>query len=335
MNPIIQRELIGLLRTKRAFAAQAALTAILTALVVLRWPESGRVNISGEQAQAVLRLFGYGLLVSLILLAPVFPASAIVREKQQRTLELLLNSPLTPWSIFLGKLVASLGFILLLLLLSFPAAAACFAMGGVDTAQILHVYLVLLLVALEYSAVALFVSTVAASAETALRYTYGAVLVLTLIPLIPQKFVQGQVGTQLAQIVDSFACISPLPAMMDILGDRGVGSQGLIGPGYVVTRYCIWALIIIAVFVPLTLMKLNYRLFDRSRSSGKITDDRSGMVKFYRRIMFLWFFDPQRRSRLIGPFANPVMVKDFRSQKFGRAHWMMRFFVICLGSEEH
>ena len=61
------------------------------------------MNLSGEQAQAVLRLFGYGLLVSLILLTPVFPASAVVREKQQRTLELLLNSPLTPWSIFLGK----------------------------------------------------------------------------------------------------------------------------------------------------------------------------------------------------------------------------------------
>jgi ABC-type transport system involved in multi-copper enzyme maturation permease subunit len=329
-NPIIQRELIGLLRTRRAFAVQVLLAVILAALVLLRWPESGRVNISGEQAQAVLKLFGYGLLVSLVLLAPVFPASAIVREKQQRTLELLFNSPLSPWSIFLGKLVASLGFVLLLLLLSLPAAAACDAMGGVDRMQILHVYLVLLLVTVEYSVVALFASTIAQNSESALRYTYGAVLTLTLLPVIPQKFMQGQVAPLFAQIVDTFACLSPLPAMMEVLGDRSVGTQGLVGPQHVEWRYCIWALVVIAVFVPMTVLKLNYKLFDRSRSSGKITDERSGGVKFYRRIMYLWFFDPQRRTKLIGPLTNPVMVKDFRSQKFGRAHWMMRFFVICL-----
>src|ERR1035437_10858099 len=107
MNPIIQRELIGLLRTWRTFAAQVVLIAVLAALIGLSWPGTGRVNISGEQAQAVLRLFGYGLLASLILLAPIFPASAVVREKQQHTLELLLNSPLTAWSIFFGQLVAS------------------------------------------------------------------------------------------------------------------------------------------------------------------------------------------------------------------------------------
>jgi hypothetical protein len=46
--------------------------------------------------------------------------------------------------------------------------------------------------------------------------------------------------------------------------------------------------------------------------------------------MYLWFFDPQRRSNLIGPFTNPVMVKEFRTQKFGRGYWMMRFFAVCM-----
>ncbi|MCL2648176.1 MAG: ABC transporter permease [Phycisphaerales bacterium] len=330
MNPIIQRELIGLLRTRRAFAAQVVLTAVLAVLVVLRWPESGRANISGEQAQAVLRLFGYGLLASLVLLAPIFPASAVVREKQQRTLELLLNSPLTPWSIFVGKLVASVGFVILLMCLSVPAAAACYAMGGVGVPQLMHVYAILLLVAIEYSVVALYVSTVSQSAEGALRYTYGAVLFLTIIPLIPQWFVQGQVSPVLAEMVGTFSCLSPAPAMMELLGHKSVGAQGVMGPSSEMFRYVVWALLVIAVFVPLTVMKLNYRLFDRSHAAGKITDDRSMGVKFYRRIMYLWFFDPQRRSKLIGPLTNPVMVKDFRSQKFGRPHWMMRFFGICL-----
>ena len=44
------------------------------------------------------------------------PATSIVREKQRGTLILLLNSPLRPWSIYAGKLIGSLGFVLLLLL---------------------------------------------------------------------------------------------------------------------------------------------------------------------------------------------------------------------------
>jgi ABC-type transport system involved in multi-copper enzyme maturation permease subunit len=330
MNPIIQRELVGLLRTRRAFAAMVILVAVLAALIGLRWPDTGRVNLSGEQAQAVLRLFGYGLLVALILLTPIFPASAVVKEKQQHTLALLLNSPLSPWSIFFGKLIASMGFVLVLILLSLPAAAACYVMGGVDFSQVLRVYWILLAVAVEYAAVALFVSTVAGSSQSALQSTYGAILLLALVPLIPRQFVQGQVDPGVGRMVDTFACISPLPAMMHVLGQAGVGSQGFVGAGSEELWFTIFALVAIAIFIPLTVSKLNYRIFDKSRSGGKVTDDRAASVQAYRRIMYLWFFDPQRRSNLIGPFTNPVMVKEFRTQKFGRAHWMMRFFAICV-----
>ena len=114
-------------------------------------------------------------------------------------------------------------------------------MGGVGYfAQVFHVYLILLLVAVEYSVVALYVSTVAASSETALRYTYGAVLVLTLLPLIPQKFVQGHVDPLLAQIGRH------LRLHLAAAGDdgrsaagSGIGTQGLLGPQYVELRYCL------------------------------------------------------------------------------------------------
>jgi ABC-type transport system involved in multi-copper enzyme maturation permease subunit len=46
--------------------------------------------------------------------------------------------------------------------------------------------------------------------------------------------------------------------------------------------------------------------------------------------MFLWFFDPQRRSGAIGDLTNPVMAKEFRSRSFGRSHWVMRMVSACL-----
>ena len=69
-NPIITRELIGMLRTRKALAWQVGVVAMLSLLVVLRWPSDAMVNTSGEQARDVLRVFGYGLMIAVVMLAP-------------------------------------------------------------------------------------------------------------------------------------------------------------------------------------------------------------------------------------------------------------------------
>ncbi|MGE0761326.1 MAG: ABC transporter permease, partial [Pirellulaceae bacterium] len=104
MIPLIQREFLGILKTRQAFGALLVLTFLFSALVVTRWPSAGIVDLSGTQSQQVYRTFAYGLLAGIVLLVPAFPAASIVREKNKGTLALLINSPLKPWSIYLGKL---------------------------------------------------------------------------------------------------------------------------------------------------------------------------------------------------------------------------------------
>ena len=111
MNPIIRRELIGALRTRKALAVQAIFTASLAWLVIVRWPSDAAVDLSLTQARQMLLVFGYGMLTALILLAPVFPAASIARERGAGTLALLLNSPMSPWSILLGKLAGAVGLL--------------------------------------------------------------------------------------------------------------------------------------------------------------------------------------------------------------------------------
>jgi hypothetical protein len=38
----------------------------------------------------------------------------------------------------------------------------------------------------------------------------------------------------------------------------------------------------------------------------------------------IFLVDPQRRSNCVSHWINPVMVKEFRSRRFGRSHWMLR-----------
>jgi ABC-type transport system involved in multi-copper enzyme maturation permease subunit len=370
MNPIITRELIGMLRTRKALAWQVAVVAILSLLVVIRWPSDAKVNTSGEQAKEVLRVFGYGLMIAVVMLAPVFPATSIVREKQRGTLALLLNSPMSPWSILIGKLVGSMGFILLLLILSMPPAAATFTMGGVNLGQVMSVYIVLALVALQYGSIALYVSSRAGSVDSALRITFGLILSLAVIPLVLIEFVPrdqpmpfgplafwdylGNVpkwaGNQkfawlpeglgvpvysaILYVVVAITWVSrffsPAPAMTAILQDEAVLGAAGGDSGGAAWRFGVVAILAAAVFLWLTARRLRPGMLDRARDAGNITDERTAAVKAYRRFMFLWFFDPQRRSGAIGTFQNPVMIKEFRTRRFGRRHWLMRLFAVCI-----
>ncbi len=327
MNAILRRELITLLRTWRAFAVQLGLTLGFALLIGLRWPTEGQVDLAGAAARQVLEVFGYGLLTSIVLLVPAFPATSIVREKVQGTLVLLLNTPLRPWSIYFGKLFGVLALVAILLTMTVPAAAACHALGGTSlTGEIGPLYLVLLLATIQLTALALLVSSYANSSDAALRLTYGLVLVLTVAVLGPYALLQGSEG-QLRELASWLRCLSPIPAVMEVLGHGDVGSHGL-GVGFsAVSRYVLLAGLTSLGFALLTLRRLTQRLLDRSRAAGVVTEERSTKVQMWRRLLFL--VDPQRRSGYIGRWINPVIVKEFRCRRFGRSHWMLRLIACC------
>ena len=274
----------------------------------------------------MFRLVSYGLMLTLLLLLPVFPATSIVREKIQGTLALLLNTPLGPGRIFLGKLAAVLGLGGILLALSLPAVGACYAMGGLALSDLGQVYGLLGLVVLLFSVLGLLVSSYANSIDAAVRWTYAIVLVMCVFSQGPHYFFQGTEG-QLADVGEWLRGLSPIAAMMSVLGASDVGGQGLISTTDVPGRFTKWALLIAGVASLWTVSRLNHRIFDRARSAGRISNDQNLAVRVARRLFFL--IDPQRRSVGIPAFINPVMVKEFRCRRFGRLHWLLRLVSVC------
>jgi len=327
MLPILQRELVSILRTRKAFVLQLGVAICFVTLIAVRWPSDGRVDLTGVRSGQVFRLFAYGLLTAITLLAPIFPATSIVMERRQKTLALLLNSPLKPYAIYAGKLLGVLGFVGLLLLLTMPAAAACYAMGGISlTNQLLVIYGLLIFAAIQYASLGLLVSSLANSADSAVRVTYGCVLLLSVVTLAPYFFMQGAGGlTGLA--VGWIRCLSPIPAVMEIAGQGDIGSETAWSGISPVVRFMIMASISSLCFAAFTIHRLQYRLLDRARSQGVITDDRGVGARTARRAFFI--VDPKRRSRSIGNWVNPIMAKEFRTRRFGRSHWMMRLVGGC------
>lgn len=320
---LLRRELITPLRRRRMIIVQLGLAVLFGLLVIVRWPTDGQTALAGARSQQIFRLFSYGLMITLLMLLPVFPATSIVSERKRGTLALLLNTPTGPLRIFAAKLLAVLGLAGMVLAMSLPAAAACYRMGGLAPGDILDVYWLLLLVALQYASVGLLISSFSQSIDSAVRLTYGFVLATSLLTLGPHYFFQGTGGT-LASISETLRSLSPIASLP---GTGNLGGQGLISSIDVQGRYMIWSLLCTAIASIWTVSRLNHRLFDQSRAAGTMSDDLSLPIRILRRVFFL--VDPQKRSVGIPNALNPVMVKEFRCRRFGRLHWLLRLVAVC------
>jgi ABC-type transport system involved in multi-copper enzyme maturation permease subunit len=326
MNPILRRELVEMLRTRKALAMQLGLALACLFLVLLHWPSEDVADLSGARSVQVLRMFGYGLLAGILLLVPAFPATSLVREKVKGTLALLLNSPVPPWLVYAGKLGSVLGFAAALLVMTLPAAAASYALGGMGIqGGITTLYVLFGITAVQVSTLGLLVSCRSQSTDGALRVTYSLVLALCILPLVPQVLLPPQ-WESLLGIASWFRCLSPIPAVMEVLGQPDVGMHGLFLASGVVSRYILLALILSLGCALATIAGLNPTSLERSRPAGIMTQDRPAGQRFWRRLVFL--VDPQRRSGHMSLWVNPVMVKEFRSRRFGRSHWLLRLIAL-------
>jgi ABC-type transport system involved in multi-copper enzyme maturation permease subunit len=326
-NPIVQRELVGILRDRRTFLALSLLSIAFALMLAVRWPTDARMAQSGSRSVEVFRLFMLGLLGAIHLLLPVFPATSLVRERNRGTLALLLNTPLGLWRIFSGKLLAVFGLAALMLSISLPAAAACYALGGISLVSGLGgCYLVLVLASLELCALSLLVSSSATTTDAAIRWAYGLILALTLATMLPHALLVGT-GGPLEMAADWLRCLSPLSALLQLLGSADLTSHGMASTADVPTRFVVLSILVTVVCSAWTIRRLRFAMFDRVRSTGKVADDQSLQVRALRRVMFV--VDPTRRSRAMSWLVNPVMVKEFRCRKFGRLHWLLRLVAFC------
>ena len=249
------------------------------------------------------------------------PATALVAERIRGTLALLLNSPLSAGSIYAGKLAAALGFTGLLLLMTVPAAGACHALGGVSSrGGVALLYLVLAAAALQIATLGLFVSSRAQTIDGALRTTYSLVLSIALLPLAPYWLLQGSAGAPFAEWL---RCLSPVPAVMDVLGQGGIGTRGF-GSDSTILRYLCFALLMSLIFAAATISTLVRLPLDRGRPPGVMTQDRSLFGRLFRRLLFL--VDPQRV-----PADEPVRQSGHGEgipRRFGRSHWTLRLIAL-------
>ncbi len=184
-NPIISREMKVRMRFARAFWLQGAYLLFLIAIVLLAYQGIIAQSPLQHPAQLQMRLqvfyhlLLYSLVAIIVLIAPALTASAISFERERRTLDLLLTTPLRPMQILFGKLLASFAFLMLLLVESMPIVAVCIVMGGATIGDLLATYVLIAFGTLHLCAFAIYCSACNRSSGIATFWAYlGTIAIL-------------------------------------------------------------------------------------------------------------------------------------------------------------
>jgi ABC-type transport system involved in multi-copper enzyme maturation permease subunit len=302
-NPVLQRELLVNLRMGRAFVLLFLYQALLGTVVYFAWPQDTRLDLTAnsasvQQTKRLVNLFFVGQFVLASMMAPSFAAGSITGEKERKTYEMLLASPLRPSAIVLGKLVASLTHLGVLIFASLPIVMLCLPLGGVSLYEVLAAYLGLILSVISFGMI-----SVAASAY----------------------FQRTS-----ASLVVSYLLILPL-AILGVIVWMNLAEQGLFRLMLILTVLpAVTAALVIALFFNTSALLLHPP--DVGSEGKEVVDleqeaqQAVGLV--IQRDQFPdKLFAPPKRDDLLEDDANPVYDKEIRSEIFSQGTLMLRLVI--------
>ena len=185
-NPVLQRELLVNLRMTRAFVLLLAYVGLLGLVVYLAWPTQRQLDLttSPQEAKRLVNMFFLGQYILLSLMAPSFCAGSIAGEKERKTYEMLLASPMRPIAVVQGKLLAALCHLAVLVFCSLPIVMLCLPLGGVSLYEVMATYVAMAASVVTFGMISLTCSSYFTRTAASLVVSYLLILPLALFAVL-------------------------------------------------------------------------------------------------------------------------------------------------------
>ena len=299
-NPVLQRELLVNLRMPRSFWLLLLYQVILGVIVYFAWPREVRLDLtvdSGNNSQLVDLVF-LGQYVLASLMAPSFAAGAVSGEKERKTYEMLLASPINPESIVFGKLVAALTHLAMLIVASLPIVMLCLPLGGVSFYEVLAAYVMLITSVVAFGMISVACGSFFPRTSSSLVVSYLAILPLAMLGvLFWVSFRQdGETRFQLAMTVVPGIAIAISTFLFYMISARMIYPKDMGSDGTDVVD----------------LENENENAVGLVLSRDKFPDR---------------LFAPPIRDTLMPDGVNPIYDKELRSEIFGQGTLMLRLAI--------
>jgi ABC-2 type transport system permease protein len=165
-NPIVLKEMRGRMRGSRGLVVLTMYIlgmSLLVAFVYLTYLTSNTTVRTVEEQQVFGKvIFSAVIIMEMFMVsfvAPALTAGAIAAEREHQTYDLLRTTLLPARSLVGGKFFSGLVFLLLLLLAAVPLQSLAFFFGGVALEEVVISAVILIVMAISFSAFGLFFSS--------------------------------------------------------------------------------------------------------------------------------------------------------------------------------
>ncbi len=299
-NPVLQRELLVNLRTIRSFILLAVYQLVLAGVVYLAWPKDFWLDLTEnpDSTRRLVDLFFLGNYIIVSLMTPTFAAGAITGEKERKTFEMLLASPLHPTSIVWGKLTAALTHLAIVVFSSLPVVMLCLPLGGVSIYEVLAAYVGLISSVIAFGMISVACGGFFKRTSAALVVSY-----LIILPMV--------------------LCVIWFWSFTSTFGEQRINLTVSLLPGFAG-----------AIAIPLFYITAARLLYppDLGGQSGEVLDleqesERSVGLVIQRDQFPDRLFVPPLRKSLMEDGTNPVYDKEMRSEIFGQGTLMLRMAI--------
>ncbi|MDD2619765.1 MAG: ABC transporter permease subunit [Syntrophomonadaceae bacterium] len=226
LNPILGKEYRSRMRSWKSPLIISLYLGILGIITLgYYWVKQKNIFYTGfgpDVGPQIYVMLTYFQLMLISFVTPALTAGAINGEKERQTFDLLLCTRLSAVSIVINKLLASLGYIILLIIASLPVFGIVYFFGGVLLSDIGRVFIVYLVTAITFGVIGIFCSTLFKRTQISMVVSYLIVLFLLVGTIILAAFLQG-IQSQPYQTSSAafISYLNPLVALASIFPNQG------------------------------------------------------------------------------------------------------------------
>lgn len=240
-GPVFQKEIRTQGRRASTYVSRFTYPMLLLAVLTLSYV-SAEVDTgsSSGAARSLQRLQMIAPVITVVILwfqyivlnlvAPSATGGAIADERQKRSLDSLLTTPIRPWQIILGKLASGMVTIIILSLTAIPILLAIRVFGGVSAVHIIAGTAIGLASALAAAAAGLLFSIWTRRSSVASLLGLVSLVVVNLIPFLGVLTFAMRGGPPGPIAFGVFSCCGPFALAMITADVFGGGPAAFITP---------------------------------------------------------------------------------------------------------
>lgn len=200
-NPMLEKEFLLRMRTLRSPAALLfyllAFGVFGLGFLIMADMYDGRID--PDRSLELFYFLTYTQLALVSFMTPGLTAGVISSEREKQTLNILLTTQLSSTSIIISKLIASISFMLLIVIATLPIYSIVFLVGGVSPVQVIIAFLFFIFMMFVLASFGIMFSTLIKKTMVSVISSYGLLIYIygftAFVAFVIEMLTWGRSGT--------------------------------------------------------------------------------------------------------------------------------------------